>query len=213
MRVRAPTGGMAEWSMAAVLKTVGSERGPGVRIPLPPPAFARRSLRSRLRLASPTRRSLRSRLRLASPTRRSLRSRVSPPAPAAPHPARPRSLRQSSGDGTVVVRAPPRTDRAGPGDRGVHRPVVQVRAGVCTVTTEPVDSLASARRTSHVARRTSHSAQKHSARSTQPPRTRARRTVHRAREHLAPSPPHPARATSLRTSSPPSAAPRAATRA
>jgi hypothetical protein len=30
-------GGMAERFKAAVLKTVGSERGPGVRIPLPPP--------------------------------------------------------------------------------------------------------------------------------------------------------------------------------
>jgi peptidyl-prolyl cis-trans isomerase A (cyclophilin A) len=29
---------MAEWFKAAVLKTVGSERGPGVRIPLSPPA-------------------------------------------------------------------------------------------------------------------------------------------------------------------------------
>ncbi len=28
---------MAEWFKAAVLKTVGSERGPGVRIPLSPP--------------------------------------------------------------------------------------------------------------------------------------------------------------------------------
>ena len=32
---------MAEWFKAAVLKTVGSETGPGVRIPLSPPAFAR----------------------------------------------------------------------------------------------------------------------------------------------------------------------------
>src|SRR5688500_5967194 len=32
---------MAEWFKAAVLKTVGSERGPGVRIPLsPPPSVA-----------------------------------------------------------------------------------------------------------------------------------------------------------------------------
>jgi peptidyl-prolyl cis-trans isomerase A (cyclophilin A) len=31
---------MAEWFKAAVLKTVGSETGPGVRIPLSPPAFA-----------------------------------------------------------------------------------------------------------------------------------------------------------------------------
>ena len=31
-------GGMAEWFKAAVLKTVGSETGPGVRIPLPPPS-------------------------------------------------------------------------------------------------------------------------------------------------------------------------------
>ena len=31
---------MAEWFKAAVLKTVGSETGPGVRIPLSPPTFA-----------------------------------------------------------------------------------------------------------------------------------------------------------------------------
>ena len=30
-------GGMAEWSNAAVLKTVVRASGPGVRIPLPPP--------------------------------------------------------------------------------------------------------------------------------------------------------------------------------
>ncbi len=30
-------GGMAEWSMAVVLKTTVPERVPGVRIPLPPP--------------------------------------------------------------------------------------------------------------------------------------------------------------------------------
>ncbi len=29
-------GGMAEWTMAAVLKTVVAVRSPGVRIPLPP---------------------------------------------------------------------------------------------------------------------------------------------------------------------------------
>jgi hypothetical protein len=46
-----PRGGMAEWSMAAVLKTAVPGRVPGVRIPLPPPTFANRSLRSRLRLA------------------------------------------------------------------------------------------------------------------------------------------------------------------
>jgi hypothetical protein len=33
---------MAEWFKAAVLKTVGSERGPGVRIPLSPPSAAAR---------------------------------------------------------------------------------------------------------------------------------------------------------------------------
>ncbi len=44
-------GEMAEWFKAAVLKTVGSETGPGVRIPLSPPTFAKRSFRSRLRLA------------------------------------------------------------------------------------------------------------------------------------------------------------------
>src|SRR2546423_4838227 len=33
-------GGMAEWLMAAVLKTVVPERVSGVRIPLPPPTFA-----------------------------------------------------------------------------------------------------------------------------------------------------------------------------
>jgi hypothetical protein len=32
-------GGMAEWFKAAVLKTVGVERLPGVRIPLPPPDY------------------------------------------------------------------------------------------------------------------------------------------------------------------------------
>jgi hypothetical protein len=30
-------GGMAEWTMATVLKTVVAARSPGVRIPLPPP--------------------------------------------------------------------------------------------------------------------------------------------------------------------------------
>ncbi len=39
-------GEMAEWFKAAVLKTVGSETGPGVRIPLSPPAFARAFERS-----------------------------------------------------------------------------------------------------------------------------------------------------------------------
>src|SRR5437868_13158268 len=33
-------GGMAEWSMAVVLKTTVPETVPGVRIPLPPPSFA-----------------------------------------------------------------------------------------------------------------------------------------------------------------------------
>ncbi len=33
-------GGMAEWSMAVVLKTTEPVRVPGVRIPLPPPSFA-----------------------------------------------------------------------------------------------------------------------------------------------------------------------------
>jgi hypothetical protein len=33
----AKAGGMAEWSMAVVLKTTVPERAPGVRIPLPPP--------------------------------------------------------------------------------------------------------------------------------------------------------------------------------
>ena len=32
-----PIGGMAEWSMAVVLKTTVPGRVPGVRIPLPPP--------------------------------------------------------------------------------------------------------------------------------------------------------------------------------
>ena len=32
---------MAEWSMAVVLKTTVPETAPGVRIPLPPPPFAR----------------------------------------------------------------------------------------------------------------------------------------------------------------------------
>ena len=34
-------GGMAEWSNAAVLKTVVRFRGPGVRIPLPPQNLSR----------------------------------------------------------------------------------------------------------------------------------------------------------------------------
>ena len=42
---------MAERSMAVVLKTTVRETVPGVRIPLPPPTFAHRSLRSRLRSA------------------------------------------------------------------------------------------------------------------------------------------------------------------
>jgi hypothetical protein len=37
-------GGMAEWSMAVVLKTTEPETVPGVRIPLPPPSFASLSL-------------------------------------------------------------------------------------------------------------------------------------------------------------------------
>ena len=41
---------MAEWFKAAVLKTVVRETVPGVRIPLPPPAFAKRALRAQLRL-------------------------------------------------------------------------------------------------------------------------------------------------------------------
>jgi hypothetical protein len=41
--------------MAVVLKTTVRETVPGVRIPLPPPIFAKRSLRSRLRLAGPRR--------------------------------------------------------------------------------------------------------------------------------------------------------------
>src|SRR2546427_8994177 len=41
-------GGMAEWSMAVVLKTTVPARVPGVRIPLPPPA----KIRSRCRPAS-----------------------------------------------------------------------------------------------------------------------------------------------------------------
>lgn len=43
-------GGMAEWSMAVVLKTTVPGRVPGVRIPLPPPSFAR--LSGELRMAS-----------------------------------------------------------------------------------------------------------------------------------------------------------------
>src|SRR5205823_9172126 len=35
--VRLRSGGMAEWSMAVVLKTTEPETVPGVRIPLPPP--------------------------------------------------------------------------------------------------------------------------------------------------------------------------------
>ena len=34
-------GGMAEWSMAVVLKTTVRETVPGVRIPLPPPTYTR----------------------------------------------------------------------------------------------------------------------------------------------------------------------------
>src|SRR5439155_12636668 len=42
-------GGMAEWSMAVVLKTTVGETPPGVRIPLPPPNVAwLATLRSRL---------------------------------------------------------------------------------------------------------------------------------------------------------------------
>src|SRR5262249_38149400 len=37
-------GGMAEWSMAVVLKTTVRETVPGVRIPLPPPAQAQNVL-------------------------------------------------------------------------------------------------------------------------------------------------------------------------
>jgi hypothetical protein len=40
-RVQLRRGGMAEWSMAAVLKTAVPGRVPGVRIPLPPPASQR----------------------------------------------------------------------------------------------------------------------------------------------------------------------------
>ena len=40
---------MAEWFKAAVLKTVGSERGPGVRIPLSPPMLGDSSTREMLR--------------------------------------------------------------------------------------------------------------------------------------------------------------------
>jgi hypothetical protein len=39
-RLRIECGGMAEWSMAVVLKTTEPGRVPGVRIPLPPPSFA-----------------------------------------------------------------------------------------------------------------------------------------------------------------------------
>jgi hypothetical protein len=49
---------MAEWFKAVVLKTTEVERLPWVRIPVSPPTFAKRSLRSRLRLASRVRRAL-----------------------------------------------------------------------------------------------------------------------------------------------------------
>src|SRR5688572_8417425 len=42
---RNPDGGMAEWLMAAVLKTAVPERVSGVRIPLPPPTSARQCRR------------------------------------------------------------------------------------------------------------------------------------------------------------------------
>ena len=51
---RVRRGEMAEWSMAVVLKTTEPERVPGVRIPLSPPAFAKRSIRSRLRPGKPS---------------------------------------------------------------------------------------------------------------------------------------------------------------
>src|SRR5262249_6719034 len=47
-----PRGGMCERLKQAVLKTAVRETVPGGRIPLPPPTSAKRSLRSRLRLAS-----------------------------------------------------------------------------------------------------------------------------------------------------------------
>jgi hypothetical protein len=37
IQVQIRRGGMAEWSMAVVLKTTAPETVPGVRIPLPPP--------------------------------------------------------------------------------------------------------------------------------------------------------------------------------
>src|SRR5262249_14378626 len=40
VRARFRRGGMAEWSMAVVLKTTVPGRVPGVRIPLPPPTLA-----------------------------------------------------------------------------------------------------------------------------------------------------------------------------
>jgi hypothetical protein len=40
-------GGMAEWSMAVVLKTTVRETVPGVRIPLPPPTYTRATVRVR----------------------------------------------------------------------------------------------------------------------------------------------------------------------
>src|SRR5207244_1576387 len=39
-RIQWHYGGMAEWSMAVVLKTTVLARVPGVRIPLPPPEFS-----------------------------------------------------------------------------------------------------------------------------------------------------------------------------
>src|SRR5262245_1552374 len=45
---------MAEWSMAVVLKTTVPGRVPGVRIPLPPPIFARPAFVSELRVNQPS---------------------------------------------------------------------------------------------------------------------------------------------------------------
>ena len=52
-------GGMAEWTMATVLKTVVAARSPGVRIPLPPPQQSNRCFLGRCqsgRLGPPAKR-------------------------------------------------------------------------------------------------------------------------------------------------------------
>src|SRR5438552_18824054 len=63
---------MSEWLKEHAWKACVGETLPWVRIPLSPPTFAKHSLRSRLRLASPVKHSLRSRLRLAGRVKRAI---------------------------------------------------------------------------------------------------------------------------------------------